>query len=226
MTNAQPGPSTPQTTGDYRRPDIGPSAEDLQQRERWNAYVESSLDTATASAEKWRTGLGAFVTLVTTGLLIKGPEAASDLRTGWRIALTVLLGGGLALAVMGLWLALMAAAGSARPRSLEQLMSEFGSIDLMKVALARKAVRFLRGARGLVAVALVMLGAGLITWWWAPKAAPSPAAYVKVSTEKGDYCGVLTSADESTFVLAVAGVKAPQQVPFAKATNIRIVASC
>jgi len=81
-----------------------------------------------ASAEKWRTGLAALVALVTGGLLIKGPESAAELTTTWRLLLTVLAGGGIALAIYGLWRALKAAAGVPQLIQLDEIVAGHGSV--------------------------------------------------------------------------------------------------
>ncbi|MDQ3152790.1 MAG: plasmid pRiA4b ORF-3 family protein [Actinomycetota bacterium] len=71
-----------------------------------------SLPAVRASAEAWRSGLTAFLTLVTTEVIIKGRDTTAGLPTSWRVLVTVLIGGGLALAVAGLWRVLAAQAGT------------------------------------------------------------------------------------------------------------------
>jgi hypothetical protein len=94
---APPVPSAAQATSQappvppkYRKPLAGPTAGNLQDQTLWEQLSGQSLTATQAAADKWRTGLAAFVTLATGGLLLKGPEAASDVTTGWRIALTIL----------------------------------------------------------------------------------------------------------------------------------------
>ena len=96
----------------YRRPEHPPSLSDIADKEAFAAMVQSSIIDVRASAEKWRTGMAALVSLVTAGLLLKGPESTKGLSTCWRVAVSVLLIGGLALAITGLWRALTAAAGT------------------------------------------------------------------------------------------------------------------
>src|SRR5215469_16657849 len=117
-----------------RRPAHGPTPAQVADRDRWEALTSASLTTTQAAAEKWRTGLAAFVTLVTGGLLIKGPQSASDLTTGWRITLTLLMGGGLALAVVGLWMALRAAAGAPGNVSYPEVVRIHGGVRQFEVA--------------------------------------------------------------------------------------------
>lgn len=210
----------------YRRPMQGPSADDVAQREQWRTYVQNSLAVVQASADKWQAGLAGFVSLVTAGLFLKGPETASDLEFGWRLTLTILLGGGLVAAVGGLWQALRAAAGDAGRANLDDIVREYGGIDAMQVAQANAAARKLGSARKLVALSLLLLTAGTVSWWWADKTAPSPAAYVQVVSPKGSPCGELTSADGGVVVLKVAGQSKPAEVPLTSVTNIHIVSSC
>ena len=79
----------------YRKPATAPTAAQVADAERWAKLADSSLATTQAAAEKWRTGLAAFVTIVTGGLLIKGPEAAADIERSWLVALTLLAAAGL-----------------------------------------------------------------------------------------------------------------------------------
>lgn len=220
------GPPQPPASPAYRRPTAGPSADDIRQREQWRDQVAKSLALAQSTADKWRTGLAGFVTLVTAGLLIKGPESAADITTGWRALLTALLGAGLAAAIAGLWVALRAASGNVNTTSLDQVVQTYGSLDAMQVSRARDTVRFLRAAQVLIAASLLLLGAGLLSWWWAPTKAPSPPAYLQVTTDGGTVCGELNSADGQTIVLTVAGQRHLATIPFAAVANVHVVASC
>ncbi|MFK0258603.1 hypothetical protein [Streptomyces sp. NPDC090445] len=78
---------------------------------------------------------------------MKGRTAA-ELPTKWRLAVTLLIGGGLALAVTGLWHALAAQAGS-RPLSvtLTDIHCEHGSVDAFHLATAIRAAHRLALAR-------------------------------------------------------------------------------
>jgi hypothetical protein len=156
----------------YRKPSAGPTAESLQDRTRWQELSEHSLAATQAAAEKWRTGLAAFVTLATGGLLLKGPSAASDVATGWRIALTILALGGLLAAIAGLWLALQAAAGMPAKLNLTDVVAKYGGVRQFEVACALTASARLRLARFVIAGSLLLFVAAIGTWWWAP---PRPA---------------------------------------------------
>ncbi|MFF5308837.1 hypothetical protein [Streptomyces massasporeus] len=152
-----------------QRPSRPPSRADLAERDRFQIMVRNSLPDVRASAEAWRNGLAAFITLVGTALVIKGRSSTDGLPTDWKAAVTALVGGGLALAVAGLWQALAAQAGH-KPeiRTLADIHRVHGSIDAYEVALARRAARRLGLARRLVACALVLLFAGTVLTWWAP----------------------------------------------------------
>jgi len=95
-----------------RRPAAPPSPSDLKERDRYATLTSESLVTVRASAQTWRNGLAAFITLVTTGVVIEGRDNTAGLTAGWRIVVTALIAGGLALAVVGLWQALAAEAGT------------------------------------------------------------------------------------------------------------------
>lgn len=155
-----------------RLPERGPTPADLAERERFQKLVEDSLPAVRASAGAWRNGLAAFITLVTTAVVLKGRSTASELPTGWRAAVTALVGLGLALAVTGLWQAMAAQAGSGPEYlTLEQIHDRYGSIQAFHVVTAARAARRLALARYAVAVALALISVGVVLTWWAPTVA-------------------------------------------------------
>ncbi|MEU2717298.1 hypothetical protein [Streptomyces sp. NPDC007205] len=156
-------------TFEARPPRRPPSPADLAERDRFQNLVRSSLPSARASAEAWRNGLAAFITLVGTAIVVKGRTSTADLPTAWKAAVTALVGGGLALAVAGLWQALAAQAGSdTQLRSLDDIHRVHGSIDMYEVAMAVRVARRITFARRFVACSLVLLSAGTVLTWWAP----------------------------------------------------------
>src|SRR5262249_53569340 len=123
-----PQPPKPVDYPQYRLPTRAPTAADIEDRDRFRKLAAGSLADVRAAAEKWRAGLAALVALVTGGLLIRGPEAASDLTTKWRIILTILAGGGIAVAIYGLWRALKAAAGLPQTQQFGEITGRYGSV--------------------------------------------------------------------------------------------------
>lgn len=211
----------PEASGGRPVPDP-PSEAEVQARVDFAALVDGSIERVQAAAEKWRTGLAALVTLVTGGLIVKGPSAASDLPTGWRWSLVLGAGIGLALAIAGLWLALAAAAGVPVVRSREEILATYTSVAHAKVASARKAANRLRGARWLMLVALVLLGATAVGW----TVAPAPTPVVSVDVGGTTFCGELLSADGQVVRVQRSGVADPDEIPFAEITNLRPKSAC
>ncbi|MET7703110.1 hypothetical protein [Streptomyces sp. NPDC005485] len=211
-----------------RRPTRGPTPFDLAERDAFAALSAASLDAVRSSAETWRNGLSAFITLVTTGVVIKGRDTTSALPTEWRAALTALIGGGLLVAILGLWQALGAQAGT-RPRAttLNAVHSRYGSVAAYKVALANIAAARLRRAQYLVAVALALLLAGIGVTWWAPaESTGDKPVYLKVAHQGRTSCGTLRSADGGMLRLKSPGRHEPAVIPLGDVTNIEVVRSC
>jgi hypothetical protein len=203
-----------------------PTPTDVDSMARWRAMADKSLAATQAAADKWRTGLAAFVTLVTGGLIIKGPSAANDITVGWRLALTLLVGGGLAAAIAGLWQALRAAAGAPSVVDYTQIVERYGGMRQFEAACAAKAAQGLRWAKGLVATSLILLGAAVITWWWAPPQ-PAPATGdVQVQVFGRVICGTLLGGDHHGLEIQVSGDSTPVRVPLAATQNLQIVSSC
>lgn len=216
-----PTPAPPR----YRKPLAGPTTEDVQDQVRWRQLSEQSLSATQSAAEKWRTGLAAFVTLATGGLLIKGPDAASDITTGWRVALTVFALGGLLAAIAGLWLALQAAAGTPAKLNLTKVVAVYGGVRQFEVACAQSASNQLRAARLLVAVSLLLFATAIGTWWWAPPPAQAPGL-ISLTTPAGAVCGTLISGGDGAFTVQQANAAGRVTVPFKTVQNVQVVISC
>lgn len=221
---ADPEPAGPPAR---RRSASGPDRVGDTERAAFEALVTSSLPAVRASAQTWRNGLTALITLVTAGIVIQGRTGMADLATGWRAAITLLIGGGLAVAVAGLWQTLSAEAGSrADVQTLAGIHARHASVAAYQVALAGIAGRHLRRARVCVAVALALLVSGVVTTWWAPRAA-RPPAYVRVVDLQGAVvCGAVRSADGGMLRLTVAGAHEPAVVPLSAVRNLAVVARC
>jgi hypothetical protein len=165
-------------------------------REAFDALAKDAMPTIRAMAAAWRTGLTALITLVTTGIILKGRTDTTDLAFPWRIAVTLAVGGGLALAIVGLWHALSAEVGArARLHTLDDIRARYASVQAYQVGQAAAASRRLQTARSLVAAALGLLLAGVLLTWWAPAAPAKPTAYLKVTLSGGSMCGTLASVD-------------------------------
>jgi hypothetical protein len=210
----------------YRKPSAGPTASQVADAERWAKLADTSLSTTQAAAEKWRAGLAAFITIVTGGLLIKGPEAAHDVERPWLALLTVLASAGLGCAIAGLWSALAAAAGSPAEENLTAVVLEYGGVQQFEIAAARVASRRLRVARRLVAGSLLLLAATVFIWWWTPQKPTAPPALLRVDHGDVSTCGELTSGDGGSIRVKVAGEQEPKTVAYTDVKNIRIVSAC
>lgn len=152
-----------------RKPARGPSATDLEERDRHARLAAASLATVRDNAQTWRNGLTAFVTLVITAVVIKGRDTTNQLPLGWRTAITVLIGGGLVLAIVGLWQALAAEAGTdPKKLTLQDIRAVHGTLAAYEVYLAARAARRLQWGRRAVAGAGLFILIGIFVTWWAP----------------------------------------------------------
>jgi hypothetical protein len=96
----------------------------------------------------------------------------------WRIAVTLAIGAGLALAIVGLWHTLAAEVGaSTRLYTLDDIRARYASVQY-QVGQAAASGRRLQTARIVVAAA----------------APAKPPAYLMVTRPGGTVCGVLNSA--------------------------------
>ncbi len=211
-----------------RMPASAPSKADLDERDRYATLTAASIETVRASAKTWRTGLTAFITLVTTGVVIRGRDTTAGLAEGWRALVTVLVGGGLLLAVVGLWQALAAEAGTDPKRqTLQDIRAGYGTLAAYQVHLADQAARRLQWGQRAVAAAVVFLLAGIAVAWWAPAgAAPTQAAYIRVTRGQIVTCGSLPSARAGPLRLTVPGSRNPVVIPFSSITSLSVTTTC
>jgi hypothetical protein len=195
--------------------------------EAFEALVKEALPAVRSMAAAWRTGLTALITLVTTGIVVTGRTSATTLTVPWRAAVTLTIGGGLALAIAALWHSLAAEAGArTQMLTLDAIRAQHASVQAYQAGQAAAAGRRLHTARTMAVGALSLLLTGVLLTWWAPAAPATPSAMLKVTGPGGTTCGMLQSADRGTLRLAVAGVHEPVAIPLTAVTNLATTATC
>jgi hypothetical protein len=140
MVDTADASSDPSAGTGPRLPTAAPTISDIEERDRWAKIVTGSVDTVRSSAKTWQTALTASITLVTTGVVIKGPDTAAGLPAVWRVLVTILVGGGIVAAVLGLWLTVTAEAGT-RPKSetLQDIGARYLSVSWLAPASSQQA---------------------------------------------------------------------------------------
>ena len=222
---APPGPMPPLPRG-HGPPTGRPRPVSAADREAFDALAKESLPAVRSMAAAWRTGLAALVTLVTTGIILKGRTDTTSLALPWRIAVTLAIGGGLALAVLGLWHALAAEAGArARLRTLDDIRAGYASVQAYQVGQAADAGRRLRPP-----------GRGRRR----PRAAPGRRAAHLVGADRPGQAVRLPEGhpprrhrlrqpeicDGGTLRLTVADTHKPAAIPLTAVTNITVTSTC
>lgn len=209
-----------------RRPQRAPTPSDLAERDAFAALVNDSLPMIRASAETWRNGLAAFITLVTAGVAISGRDTTADLPWHWRVIVASFTLGGLLIAVFGLWQALGARAGAtAGKQTFREVQDIYGSVAAYKVSLAITAARRLSIARRAVAVALTLILVGICTAWLAPTRAAQPTGALHVDPHETATYGTLVSEDSQYLRLTVKGCNDSPVIAQSEATNVTVVAA-
>ena len=157
------------------------SRDDLETAALLARNEASRLQLVRTRAEKWLGGLTALTGLVTTVLVIKGPQSTADIATSWKIAVGSLIALALAVLVFGTYLAYQSAYGD--PGRLDEIKSQ--PVTGLAVRLARKRKAAAAAAQAdlrhaviatLAAVALLAVAIGLT--WFAPTAPKTASSSV------------------------------------------------
>lgn len=210
----------------FYEPEHGPSSDAAANIAEWKKLVSSSVERTSATAEKWRTGLAAFVTLITSLLILKGPETASKIAEPWNWLVIGLLVVGTACAVVGLWLALEAASPSNfKDVPYGEVVDKYGSVQAHNVAVASTIIRKLSWAKLWVVLALALIGAGIVAWWVVPPASPTHISVSYTDESKRPLCGVLEDSSNGSITIRPKD-KNTVLVDLANVASIKTVAVC
>lgn len=192
----------------------------------WQKLMTSNLPQMRTSATRWRDGLAALITIVTTGLVIAGPDNISDLPDAWRWWIVGLMVGGLAAVLGGLFCALLAAAGRPRKLTREVFGTTWKTVAAIEAHDAQAAWKDLRLAQGLASIGMLSIIVGTGVWLLTPAASSDPAAHLQVTTATEVLCGVLDSGDQNLLVVKVDGEKRPVELSYSDVVNLRVVGDC
>lgn len=207
----------------YQLPTSGPSAQASGQLDEWRGLVDNSLTQTQATAEKWRTGLAGFASLVTGVLIIKGPGTVAELAPGWSVVVPVALVLGALSSVVALWIALDAAAPlSVKFEDFSAVIEKWGSIRARNVAVAGRTARSIGWAKVWMGMSVGLLLFAVLVWWLAPQPNTSLS---EVATSTGTYCGhIETSAKGSFTIRPVVGDVV--KVSYADVKSISAASTC
>lgn len=209
-----------------RKPASAPTAADLAERDQYARLAAGSADAVRGSAKTWETALTAFITLITAGVIIKGNDSTADLSTSWRICIVALVGGGLLLAVFGLWQTVAAEAGThPETGTLQDIREAHGTLDAYQVYLAVKAARRLRWGIRSAAAAMTLLIAGIAATWLAP-GVPSPRTYIMLTHGHTITCGTPALAAPGEISILVPGTSTPITIPAGQITAVALTTTC
>ncbi len=212
----------------FRKPAKSPTATDLKNGAEWDDLVDTSLDRVTANAEKWRTGLAGFITIVTSLLLLKGPESVSKIALPWGPVVVLLLIVAVVLTVIGLWHAQAAAAPPEKMLDRTAFFRANVTVRAGRVAAARQALGRLRSAQRLVTAALACLVLGIAMWWLVPSA-EQPGAFLSATllSDPGKViCGTVIASEDGQLLIQKRAKEDPVLLRLTDLASVEAVAKC
>ncbi|WP_287001871.1 hypothetical protein [Gordonia sp. UBA7860] len=211
----------------YRRPTQPPPADAAANLAAWDLLLDNSIERATATAEKWRAGLAGFIALITSLLIIKGPDA-QKIPAPWIYVLVIAFAAGIVLAIIGLWKAQSASSPGLDSVDYTEVIKKYGSIRTYSVAVAIGSADKITTAKRFVAGALIALGVGVVAWWLVPASEPQATEQVRVTLRSGaTLCGKITeTAPAAGLPLKLSGTQTTIRVPVADLLSVTSVADC
>lgn len=145
----------------------------------FQALQAMSLKRALDDAKAWRNGYAMLAGGLGALLGFIGTQLSDATAAGWRIALSVLLGGGLVCVAAALLLTLTIEGGRRSSRlNLRQIVATYNSVEAFQAAQAAAALARLDRSKMIAALGAVLAFAGLLVTLWVPGPAdkhPSPA---------------------------------------------------
>ena len=210
-------------TEQEQAPTSGPTLASTATQAEWERLTAQNLPTVRECAGKWRDGLAALITLVTAGLVVSGPEKAGDLPAAWQWTVGLGLVGGMLATLVGLLLALAAAAGVPTTMTFAEFVDRGGSRVVLETEQATKAATRLRSARrwAIPGIVVVLLAIGV--WLVSPT---KPGSSLQVTTADTIYCGELSTGDGGMLTMKLKGESQPVKVSFDKIQNLAVVETC
>ncbi|MGW0451978.1 hypothetical protein [Gordonia sputi] len=211
----------------YRRPTQPPPDDAAANLAAWDLLVDNSIERATVTAEKWRAGLAGFIALITSLLIIKGPDA-QKIPAPWIYVLVIAFAAGIVLAIIGLWKAQSASSPGLDSVDYTEVIKKYGSIRTYSVAVAIGSADKIKTAKRFVAGALIALGVGIVAWWLVPASEPQAAEQVRVTLRSGaTLCGKITETTPAAGLpLKLSGTQTTIRVPVADLLSVTSVADC
>jgi hypothetical protein len=150
-----------------------PDPLDLDAAEQLQHNEDARLQLVRARAEKWIAGVGALTAVLATALVIKGPDDATQITLGWRIATAaaIAIAAAIALLALATYRAYQAAFG--QPDTLREiktipLTGLHNRLTQARRDAADDALRDLGAAVRAVFAAIALIAAAVATTWFAP----------------------------------------------------------
>jgi hypothetical protein len=148
-----------------------PDPLDLDAAEQLQHNEDARLQLVRARAEKWIGGISALTALLGTTLVIKGPDDATKIILGWRIAAAAALGTAIILLALATYRAYQAAFG--QPNALREitpipLTGLHSRLTQARKAAADDALRDLGAAIRDAFAAIALIAAAVAITWFAP----------------------------------------------------------
>ena len=178
--------------------------EDVAAAAKISEYRASQLVRLQGRAEKWIGGLTALTGLLTTAIVVKGPDSFAKLSDGDKdVIVALMIGGGLCLAI-GIWTGYSAAHGNPfASGGLEDFVDASGpqvtgAAEAWRVAVAASltsARTSLQIAAGLTIVGVLLLGAAVVMTWISPEEKDGSSSSVCVIGAGGEVVEVASLPD-------------------------------
>lgn len=218
-----------QAASNTPRPDL-PAAPPRAPTERertafaeWALLTETSIQEVSDSAIKWREGLLALVTTISSGLLVIRNTELTTLHGAPFWIVLVAWSTASAAGMVGVWCSLSASAGTPTEIDYDTFERDYGSVKEFRIRQSIRIAKILRTARRAVILSLALTLIGAFSLHLS-RDTTEPKLLIKTTT--GNFCGSVESADHGEIHLLIDGERDARVFPLADVSNLSVHSSC
>lgn len=204
-------------------PPRAPTEEEHVALSEWKLLIKTSTQEVSESATKWREGLLALMTTISSGLLVIRSAELENLQGILFWIVLIAWSTASVAGMVGVWYSLSASAGTPTEIDYSTFARDYGSVERFRIEQSLHTARTLRTARLAAILSLTLTLIGAFSLHLSHNAA-EPRLLIETTT--GSFCGSVESADHGEIHLLIDGERDARVFPLSDVSNLSVHSSC